>query len=142
MDKLRLIRRQLKNEAVEIRAPNPRRVFILVAKENLKSAIKRLVKSRGYSHLSTITGVDVGEEIEVIYHIIHKGLLVSLKTRVPKEDPALPTIVDLVPGSVLYEREVHDLLGVEFKGNPDLSPLLLPDDWPFGVYPLRKGTNL
>jgi len=44
----------------------------------------------------------------------------------------------LVPGAILYEREVHDLLGVVFDGHPDLSRLILPEDWPEDVYPLRK----
>jgi NADH-quinone oxidoreductase subunit C len=38
----------------------------------------------------------------------------------------------------IYEREVHDILGVQFTGHPDLARLLLPDEWPDGVYPLRK----
>lgn len=138
MENLKLIRRLLENEAIKIIAPNPKRVFILVPKEKLKDAIRKLIKSKGYSHILTLTGVDIGDEIEIIYHMIHKGLTLSLRTRVSKENPVLPTIVDLVPGSVLYEREVHDLLGVEFKGNSDLSRLLLSDDWPPGVYPLRK----
>jgi NADH-quinone oxidoreductase subunit C len=47
-------------------------------------------------------------------------------------------VVSLLPGAVLYEREVHDLLGVVFDGHPSLERLILPDDWPEGVYPLRK----
>ena len=58
---------------------------------------------------------------------------------VPEGKPVAPTITDVIPGAVLYEREVHDLLGVEFEGHPDLSPLLLPDDWPREVHPLRGG---
>jgi len=63
---------------------------------------------------------------------------VSVNVRAPKEAPLLQSLVDLIPGAAIYEREVHDLFGVEFEGNPDLSPLLLPDGWPEGVYPLRK----
>jgi len=57
---------------------------------------------------------------------------------VAKDKPILPTITDLIPGATLYEREVHDLLGITFKGHPDLSPLILPEGWPPDVYPLRK----
>jgi len=61
-----------------------------------------------------------------------------LKVEVPVKQPVLPTITPIVPGAILYEREVHELLGVVFSGHPNLSPLILPEDWPEGVYPLRK----
>jgi NADH:ubiquinone oxidoreductase subunit C len=100
--------------------------------------MKKLVESERFRHLSTITGIDAGSKIEVIYHLIREDLALSLKVKTSKKYPVLPTIVDLIPGAVLYEREVHELLGITFEGNPDLSPLLLPDDWPSDVYPLRK----
>ncbi len=65
-------------------------------------------------------------------------MVLSLKTSIPKNDPKLPTIVSIVPGAELYEREIHDMLGVIFEGHPDLSPLILPEKWPNGLYPLRK----
>ena len=96
----------------------------------------------GFSHLSTITGVDSKTEVELIYHLFHKDALISLRFAVPKQDPTVQSIVDLVPGVILYEREVHDLLGVKFEGNPDLSPLLLPEGWPEDIYPLWKEWTL
>lgn len=92
----------------------------------------------GYQHLSTITGVDLGQTLGVIYHLIGRNVVLSLKTSIPKNDPKLPTIVSIVPGAELYEREIHDMLGVIFEGHPDLSPLILPEKWPNGLYPLRK----
>lgn len=133
-----LIKKQLKSEAREVIVPRKRRMLITIAKQNLRKTIKKLIGLEDFAHLSTITGVDVGSRVELIYHIVLKGVLASLKVRVSKENPILPTIVDLIPGAVLYEREIHDLFGVRFKGNPDLSPLILPDTWPDGVFPLRK----
>ena len=118
------------------------RIFAKVEKENLKDIISKLIKDEEFSHLSTITGVDVGSEIELIYHIAYRGSIISIKVRTSKEDPKIPTIVDLIPGAILYEREIHDLFGVKFIGNPDLSPLILPDSWPDNVYPLRKDWDL
>lgn len=133
-----LIKTQLKSEAREVIVPHERRMFIQIAKEHLRKAMKKLIGLEGFTHLSTITGVDIGSQVELIYHIVYEDVLVSIKVRVSKENPILPTIVDLIPGAVLYEREIHDLFGVRFKGNPDLSPLILPDTWPDGVFPLRK----
>lgn len=122
-----------------IEIPRPRRIFILIDKKVFRKTIRYLTKKMDFTHVSTITGVDVGKEIEVIYHLNRRGTVeLSLKVRVAKDKPVLPTITDLIPGATLYEREVHDLLGITFKGHPDLSPILLPEGWPPDVYPLRK----
>jgi len=51
----------------------------------------------------------------------------------------MPTATAFTDGALWIEREMHELLGVNFPGHPNLKKLLLPDDWPDGVYPLRKG---
>ena len=133
-----LIKRILKKDAQEILSPREERLFIRIPREKLRESVKRLAGLEGFSHLSTITGVDIGSEIELIYHLSHRDALVSLRVTVSKQAAAVPTIVDLIPGASLYEREVHDLFGVRFDGNTDLSPLLLPDDWPEDIHPLRQ----
>jgi len=137
------LREFLKENVLEVKIPRDRRIFVRVKNTALKDAVKHLVNDLGFKHLSTITGIDVVEEIEVIYHLAHKGSIeLSLRVTVPKEKPIVPTVTDVIPGAVLYEREVHDLLGVEFKGHPDLSPLVLPEEWPNDIYPLRKEHSL
>ena len=126
-------------EIVEAKIPRPRRILIQVRKSAFKKAIQYLTQKANFTHISTITGIDVGDEIEAIYHLSRDGKIeLSLKVRTPKDNPVLPTITDIIPGATLYEREVHDLLGVTFEGHPDLSPLVLPEGWPPDVYPLRK----
>ena len=126
-------------DVLEVKIPRPRRIFVHVHKNAFKKAIRYLTQKADFTHISTITGVDVGEEIEAIYHLSRDGRIeLSLKVRTPKDNPALPTITDIIPGAILYEREVHDLLGVTFEEHPDLSPLVLPEGWPPDVYPLRK----
>ena len=137
-----LIKRILGKDAQEILSPREGRLFIRISREKLRESVKRLAELEGFSHLSTITGVDIGSEIELIYHLSHRDALVSLRVLVSKEAVAVPTIVDLIPGASLYEREVHDLFGVRFDGNADLSPLLLPDDWPEDIHPLRQEWSL
>ena len=133
----------LKENLVRATVPRERRIFVYVKKDALRDAVKYLAKDLEFKHLSTVTGVDLGGEIEVIYHLAYKGSIVlSIRLSVSKKNPSVPTITDLVPGAVLYEREVHDLFGVNFEGHPDLSPLMLPEEWPQGVYPLRKEHEL
>jgi len=132
------IRRQLRIRARNIIVQRDRRFIVNIEKKDLERVMRRLMRMNNYTHLSTITALEVDSEIELIYHVAFTDALVSVKVRTSKDEPVLPSIVDLIPGAALYEREIHDLFGVEFEGNPDLSPLLLPDGWPEGVYPLRK----
>ena len=138
MTTMKQIKDNFLEKAKEIRTPRARRMFITINKTDFWKSMKELVESEGFKHLSAITGIDIGSKIEVIYHLIRGDLLLSLKVKTLKKNPVLPSIVKLIPGAILYEREVHDLFGVVFEGNPDLSPLLLPDEWPSDVYPLRK----
>jgi membrane-bound hydrogenase subunit beta len=136
---VRKMKHLIGKNVLESEVTRPRRIFILVNKKVFGKAIRYLTKRMDFSHVSTITGVDVGEEIEVIYHLNRAGTTeLSLKVRVAKDKLVLPTITDIIPGATLYEREVHDILGVIFEGHPDLSPVILPEGWPSDVYPLRK----
>jgi len=129
----------LGNNFLEASIPRTRRIFVKIRREVIKDAVSFLSRELNVKHLSTITGVDLGEEIELIYHFAYEGSIeISLRLSVPKDNPKIASIVDLVPGATLYEREVHDLLGVVFEGHPDLSRLILPEEWPEGLYPLRK----
>ena len=140
---LEKIKERFGDNVKNITIQRPRRIFAETDMKYLKEILRYARDELGFDHISTITGEDMGEEIELIYHIAYENAIeLSIKTRVPKEDPKIATIIDLYPPAGIYEREVHDLLGVMFEGNPDLSPLLLPDNWPKGVYPLRKDVSL
>lgn len=90
--------------------------------------------------IDTITGVDwmAASEMEVVYDFFHMTtpLHVVVRTRVPRDNPELPTISKVFPGANWHEREAHDFFGIRFLGHPDLSPLLLPEDATY--HPLRK----
>jgi len=122
---------------LETRIARVRRIFLTVKVEALKAAVNHLA-AQGFKHITTISGIDLGDSIGVVYHLDREGLQLSVKVVVPENNPVLSTITDIIPGAVLYEREVHDLLGVVFEGHPDLSRLVLPEKWPDGLYPLRK----
>lgn len=115
-----------------------RRVFATTDKKRYKDALRAL-RGQDIQHLTAITGVDLGKEIEVIYHVsCDNGVLLNLKLKVSKRAPKVSTITDLFPGAILYERELMEMLGVEVEGHPDPRRLFLPDDWPEGEYPLRQ----
>ena len=115
-----------------------RRVFITVLPQDLVETSRIIKEKLDVFHISTISGRDTGAHIEINYHFARPGVVVTVKTLVDRQAPSIRTITDLFPGAALYEREVHDILGVKFEGHPDPRRLVLPDDWPDGVYPLRK----
>jgi len=130
---------------IDWKIPRAKRIYVTVKGEKLKEAVKHLAE-RNFEHVSTISGVDAGDGIEVLYHLtrreVGRGITLSLRVKTTLENPSLPTITDIIPGATLYEREVHDLVGVIFEGHPDLSPVMLPDGWPKDVHPLLKKWKL
>jgi NADH:ubiquinone oxidoreductase subunit C len=125
-------------KALEISVKSPRQMFVTVAPENLIEAMRFFKQDIGLYHLSTITGRDSGEKLEALYHLAMEGLELTVRSQTDRANPKLPTITPVYPGAVFYEREVHDLVGIDIEGHPDLRPLVLPEDWPQGVHPLRK----
>lgn len=132
------LKARLGQSLLDVRIQRPRRIFATVSQAVLLETIGFLSKECGLRHLATITGIDLGNDIGVYYHLRDQTITFNLKVTTPKTDPKLPTILPMIPGAVLYEREIHDLFGVVFEGHPDLSPVILPEGWPKAVYPLRK----
>lgn len=122
----------------ETLVPRAGKVFVGIDKEKLKDAI-RFLKTDGFTHLSAITGLETEDGIELLYHLSKEDVLLTIRVRLPLNETVIPSITNHIPGATLYEQEIHDLLGVNFEGHPNLAPLILPDDWPKNDYPLRKG---
>jgi Ni,Fe-hydrogenase III component G len=129
----------LLGEAV-LEASNPavRRIFLTVDLKDLVRTVEVLKKELGFAHVSTISGVDIGENFEVVYHFAKPLSQLNLRTRVPKSNPHVESICAVIPGAILYERELQDMFGLVVDHIPDPRRLVLPDDWPEGNYPLRK----
>ncbi len=78
------------------------------------------------------------ERFEVVVNLLSLSQVrrVRLRVQVPATDATLPTLFDLYPGVEAMEREAYDLFGVVFVGHPDMTRILLPEDWE--GHPLRK----
>ncbi len=111
---------------------------VKIAPDQIVPAAK-ILDENGFS-IDTITGVDWLPEntLEVVYDFLHalSNLRVVVRTRIPRDEPEIPTISAVFPGADWHEREAHDFFGIRFLGHPDLSPLLLPEDADY--HPLRK----
>jgi NADH-quinone oxidoreductase subunit C len=88
--------------------------------------------------LSNETGVDYKDRIEVVYHLFsytHRHGCI-LKVKLPRDHPEVATVEEIWHAANWMEREIFDLLGVNFTGHSDMRRILMPEDWP--GFPLRK----
>jgi NADH-quinone oxidoreductase subunit C len=132
------LKRDLGEKALELSNPDVRRIFFKVAPPELVPAVTLLRDKYDCAYLATISGVDKGDAFEFLYHFASPVANINLRTEFPKSEPRIASICAVIPGAVLYERELQDMFGVLVEGLPDPRPLVLPDDWPAGNYPLRK----
>ncbi len=87
------------------------------------------------------SGIDAEDCFEVLYHFSYDqlGWVITVRAFIrDREHPSIDSITPFLPGAEWIEREIHDILGIEIKNHPNMRRLILADDWPEGVYPLRK----
>jgi NADH-quinone oxidoreductase subunit C len=104
-------------------------------------AFMEVVRDAGYSTFIDVCAVDYlrrSPRFEVVIHVLDTERPHRLRVRVGVDaaEPSVPSITPVYPGANFYEREAYDLFGIIFEGHPDLTRILLPDDWE--GHPLRK----
>lgn len=120
----------------------PRQRYVEVVKALLADGYEMCVDLTAVDYLqmparSVPAGV-TAERFEVVVNLLslRDRQRVRLRVQVPADDCTLPTLFDLHPGSEAMEREVYDMFGISFTDHPDLSRILMPEDWE--GHPLRK----
>ncbi len=123
---------------------------VLVPRESYVAVVKSLLVD-GFDMCVDLTGVDylnmpsrtvgagvVPERFEVVVNLLSltRRERVRLRVQVPEADPTVPTLFDLHPGTEAHERETYDMFGIVFDGHPDMTRILMPEDW--NGHPLRK----
>jgi NADH-quinone oxidoreductase subunit C len=113
--------------------------------------LARNLYADGYRMCSDLTGVDYlfhldrqlpsgvrPERFEVAVNLLstESRRRIRIRVQVPDSDPTVASLFELYPGTEAMERETYDMFGIVFTGHPDLSRILMPDDWE--GHPLRK----
>jgi Ni,Fe-hydrogenase III large subunit/Ni,Fe-hydrogenase III component G len=129
-------------QSVQITLSHLGKASIQVEAGKARDVVKTMLETDAGVGISALTGLDLGEKIGLMYHLRAKRALFTLVTEVSKENPTAQSITDLIPGANFHEREAADLFGVTFEGHPNLRRLVLPDDWPNDLYPLRKDAKI
>ena len=104
-----------------------------------RDAIKGAYDGLSCERLIQISTADLGSTFQLTYHLtgLHRTVI-SVRIEVPRENPSVPSVHDLLPPAGIYERQIHDLFGIVFPGHPNLSRIILNEDWPPDEYPMRK----
>ena len=111
-----------------------------VTREDLLAFVTA-AKAAGFTTFIDLCGVDHLSErprFEVVVNLIDRAAASRLliHCRIPGDDAALPSITPVFPGANFFKREAFDMFGIVFDGHPDLTRILMPDDWE--GHPLRK----
>ena len=125
-------------ESVGFQIDKPQAV---IKKEDLLKVAKK-VKDMGFDNLSVITGTDYIDRFEVVYNFLsyRKSENLVLKVILDHDDPIVDTLSSLWKVADWLERETYDLVGIRFRGHPDLKRILLPEGWQ--GHPLRKDYDM
>jgi len=131
---------EIKNKLITIEQKKDNRIFLSCEAENAHAVNKFLFEDIP-ARFVIATGIDAEHCFEVLYHFSYDqlGCFITVKAFIrDRENPAIESITPFLPAAEWIEREIHDILGIDFKNHPNLKRLILFDDWPQGVYPLRK----
>ncbi len=113
---------------------------LVVEAGQAKAVLRFLKEAAGFDYLADVSSAHWPEEgrIDVVYlpRSLKSREQVRVRAALPEENPVIETVSDLWPAADWMEREVYDLMGIRFDGHPNLSRVLLPED--FEGHPLRK----
>ena len=125
-----------RSEVIEAKITSPRRITVTVSPENYHPFVEFIVKS-GINHIITASWSDNGKELEILLHM-GRSVIVTTRVVLGLEKPELDSLTDILPAISFLEREINDLVGVSYRNHPGLSRIMLPENWPKDVFPMRK----
>lgn len=123
--------------------PDDTRLDIFVDVKDVLPSVTALTQAR-WGYLAAVTGLDLGVEtgeLEVLYHYCEGAAVVTVRARLPRDNASVDSICSQVAVATFYERELSEMFGITVVGTPNPNRMFLSDDWPAGVYPLRKDFN-
>lgn len=139
-DILKDLTTRFKEDIIDLFDKSSKRVYIEIKPKSLVKMATYIFKDLK-ARFNIASGVDTRYHIEILYHFTVEdiNLLISLRVKLDKTKKLeIDSLAPAFKAANWIEREIHELLGINFKGHPDLRRLLLSDDWPEGVYPLRN----
>jgi NADH-quinone oxidoreductase subunit C len=123
-----------------INQPNDHLPTIIISRENWIDILAYLKNDPKlhFTYLQNASAIDYETHLEVVFHLhdLKRKERIAVKVKLEHENAVLPSASHLFAAANWNEREMYDLMGIEFTGHPDLKRILLPDQWV--GHPLRK----
>jgi NADH:ubiquinone oxidoreductase subunit C len=113
-----------------------RKISVTIEPSVIRQVVQALLEHQ--PRFVIIAAVDLGMDVELLYHFDAEGKLIVVRVTITKEDNQIDTIVDLMPAAEWAEKEAAELFGINFRFHPKPGHFVLPKDWPADKPPLRK----
>ena len=136
---LQALKERFPEDIIDVFEKSAKRVYLEIKAEAIVQTAEYIFNELG-ARFNIASAVDGRNQMEILYHFTLEdiNLVISLRVILPRTKLEIDSLTSVFTAAQWIEREIHELLGINFIGHPQLERLLLPEDWPEGVYPLRK----
>ncbi len=136
------LKEKFPDKILSTREPVSMKVYVEIQREALRVMAEHLFRGLG-ARFNTIIGVDrrpTHQDFQTthLFSLDEDQIFVLLQASLDPNQPEADSITPIIPGANWAEREAQDLLGIKFNGQVDPRRLVLPDDWPENLHPLRR----
>ena len=133
------INNRFRDSILSITEHNRLRITVTINPKAVVNLAEFFYKEKGFRFIIA-SGLHSKQGFEIFYHFSNdkSGHVINLHVVLPHKQPAIQSLTETFSAANWIEREIHELLGIDFKGHPNLFPLLSKDNWPEGTYPYRK----
>ncbi len=129
----------------ETKALRSKRISVTVKMEKILEIARYIRDELGFDYPISAGAIDYIKEkyFQVVYYLLssEKKIVLMLRVNIPRDNPVMPSLIPIWEAMNFHEREMWEMFGITFEGHPNLTRLLLPEDWE-GGYPLRKDFKL
>jgi len=133
------IKERFQQDIIEFADRTPDRMYVEIQPQAIVPIATYLFKEIK-ARFNIASGIDGRTHFEILYHftVEYLSLILSLRVKLDKQNPRIDSLAPVFKGANWIERELWEMLGIEFTGHPNLKRLLLSDQWPTGVHPLKR----